>query len=84
MSKKKITVRRTCPACEGRGKAYGYQYCGYCRGRHKVTETAIIEDVDDVRSESVLNDETSSALQELRDGLISALEEMDLNGGRRR
>lgn len=50
MSKQKVTVRRICPACNGRGKSYGHDYCRCCRGRHKVTETMVIEDVgcDDV------------------------------------
>lgn len=46
MSEKKITVRRICPACEGRGKSFGPRYCGCCYGRHKVTESVTIEDVD--------------------------------------
>lgn len=59
MSKMKITARRTCPACERRGKSYGRQYCGYCRGRHQVTKTAIVEDTDDIQRESLLDNEVS-------------------------
>ncbi|WP_455448320.1 hypothetical protein [Natrinema thermotolerans] len=82
MSKKKITVTRTCPACKGRGKSYGRQYCGYCRGRHQVTETAIVEDAGDLEKKSLLSDEVTDALQELREGVIEAVNEMDM-GGRR-
>ncbi|WP_169732089.1 hypothetical protein [Halostagnicola larsenii] len=82
MSKKKITVRRTCPACKGQGKSYGYNYCGCCKGRHKVTETAVVEDVDDARRVSLLDDDVSDALQELREGIIDAVDEMGM-GGRR-
>lgn len=47
MGKKiKKTVKKTCPACDGRGKSYGYRYCGRCKGRNVVTETTIIEEVD--------------------------------------
>lgn len=45
---KKITIKRTCPACHGRGKSYGRQHCGYCHGRHKITETVKVENDEDV------------------------------------
>lgn len=47
MGKTRITIRRICPACDGRGKSYGARYCGACKGRHKVRETITIEDVGD-------------------------------------
>lgn len=43
MSKKVIKKRITCPACNGRGKSYGYRYCGRCKGRLVVEETVITE-----------------------------------------
>lgn len=48
MNKTRITHKKTCPACNGRGKSYGSRYCGACRGKHTVTETVIIEELDDV------------------------------------
>lgn len=47
--KKKITHKKTCPACNGRGKSYGTRRCGACRGTHTVTESIIIEDVEEDR-----------------------------------
>lgn len=68
MSKKKITVRRICPACNGRGKSYGRRYCGCCRGKHKITETATVEEIGDSDADSLfsdLSDELSSSLEGL-------------------
>ena len=61
-SKSKITVKRTCPACEGRGKSYGRRHCGYCHGRHKITETVTIEH-DDARAD--IADAVDTAVREV-------------------
>lgn len=48
----KIVIRekKTCPACNGRGKSYGMRYCGRCKGRNKVTEKTTVEIPDNMAS----------------------------------
>ena len=67
MTKKKITVKKTCPACNGRGKSYGTRRCGRCNGRNTVRETAIIEDIGEKRTagEGDLNRVIAEELREL-------------------
>jgi DnaJ-class molecular chaperone len=58
-----ITVRKTCPACEGRGKNAGQRHCGYCYGDHKITETIEIDHAD--RTNAAADAHLEAAVREI-------------------
>ena len=69
---KKITHKKTCPACNGTGKSYGLQYCRRCRGRTTVRETITIKDAG-AKSVTQFQREVAAALDDLGDPMRSAL-----------
>jgi len=77
---KKITHKKTCPACNGRGDRYGPGRCRRCHGRTTVRETITIEDAE-AKSTTQFEQEIAAALDDLgshmRSALKDALREME-------
>jgi len=75
---KKITHKKTCPACNGNGKSYGPRYCRRCKGRTTVRETITIEDTDTESTAEFQSDvaDAIEGLGELESKVKRALQEM--------